>query len=178
MDFNYEVRVPKDRVAVVIGTKGATRQELIKKLKVSISIDSEDGMVQLKSDDGLKLMIAKDVVKAISRGFSPEVALKLIKEDYFLDLIDITDFVGDKKNQLARVRSRLIGREGKARKTIGAIADCDVVVYGKTVGIIGKHQYVVMVRRAIETLIAGNKHGSVYKWLEEKSVALRKAEYE
>ena len=167
MEFDYEVRVPKDRVAVVIGKEGATRKELVSKLKIHIFVDSEEGIVTLKSDDGLKLMIAKDIIKAIARGFNPEIALKLLNEDYFLDVVDITDFVGDRKSQFDRVRARLIGREGKARKTLAAISDTDVVVYGKTVAIIGKNQFVVLARRAVETLIFGNKHGSVYKWLEE-----------
>ena len=177
MEFNYEMRVPKERVAVLIGKGGETRKLLVEKLDVGLSIDSQEGIAELTADDGLKLMVAKDVVKAIARGFNPEVALKLLHEDYFLDIINITDFVGDKKNQLARVKARVIGREGKARKTMAVVSDCEVVVFGKTVGIIGKYQYVSLVRRAVETLISGNKHGYVYKWLEEKCVELRKQEY-
>jgi len=176
MQFDYEIRLPKERVAVLIGTKGETKRLLMDKLDVKLSIDSKEAIATLESDDGLKLMIARDVVKAISRGFNPEIALKLLHEDYFLDIIDITDFVGDRKNKMDRVRARVIGREGKARKQIALVSDCDVVIYGKTVGIIGKHKYVALVRRAIETLISGNKHSYVYKWLEEKCSNLRKEE--
>ena len=31
-----------------------------------------------------------------------QLLLKLLKEEYLFDLIDITDFVGDKKNRLER----------------------------------------------------------------------------
>jgi ribosomal RNA assembly protein len=176
MEFRYEVRVPKDRVAVVIGKKGVTRRLLSKKLDVKLRVEADEGLVVIDSDDSLKLMVAKDVIKSIARGFNPNIALYLIKEDFMVDFIDIADFVGAKKNQLERVRSRLIGTEGKARRNLSNLADCDVVIYGKTISIIGKHQYVAILRRAVETLISGNKHASVYRWLEERTHKLRREE--
>ena len=39
---------------------------------------------------------------------------------------------------------------------------------GKTVGIIGEAEKVMLARRAIESILAGATHSSVYKWLEKK----------
>lgn len=167
-EFNYELKVPKDRVAVLVGVGGSTRKKLVSSLKVKVFIDSKEGVVNINSDDGLKLMVAKDVVRAIARGFNPEVALNLIREDYMLDVIDITDYTGRSKKKLYGVKGRLIGQEGKTRKNIKYIAGVDMVVYGKTVSLIGEYSRVSYVRRAIEILISGSRHGYAYKWLEEK----------
>ena len=38
-----------------------------------MKIDSEDGIVDLLGDDSLNLLIAQSVVKAIGRGFNPDI---------------------------------------------------------------------------------------------------------
>ena len=72
------------------------------------------------------------------------------------------------KNDLVRIKSRLIGTEGRARKTIEDLAKVDVSVYGKTVCIIGKTDDVILARHGIVNLLAGSKHGNVYSYLEKK----------
>ena len=41
-------------------------------------------------------------------------------------------------------------------------------VYGKTISILGRPENVTTARKAIESLLAGSPHASVYKWLEKK----------
>jgi ribosomal RNA assembly protein len=172
MEFSQDVKVPQDRVAVLIGKAGVTKKLLMSKLKVHLDIDSDEGVVLLSANDGLDLMIAKDVVKAIARGFNPEVALELLKEGNFFDLIDLADYLGKSQNKMQRVRSRIIGSEGKARRHLSNISGVEIVVYGKTVGLIGESQRVRLVHRAIETLLSGSKHGYVYKWIDEEIAKL------
>ena len=47
-------------------------------------------------------------------------------------------------------------------------------MYGKTIGIIGEAEKVMLARRAVESLLAGATHTSVYKWLEKKKRELER----
>jgi len=167
MEFSDILRVPKDRVAVLIGKKGETRNLLCSRLKVRIFIDSIEAEVKIVSDDSLNLMIAKAVVKAVGRGFNPEIALKLVDERYAFDIIDMTFFTKS-KSRLLTIKARIIGQEGKSRKNISRITGTDIVIYGKTVGVIGPVENVATAKRAIDALLSGRKHATVYHWLEDK----------
>ena len=48
------------------------------------------------------------------------------------ELIELKSFVGKKANQQRRIRSRIIGSEGKIRKRIEALTDSEITVYGGT----------------------------------------------
>ena len=48
-----------------------------------------------------------------------------------------------------------------------------ISVYGKTIGIIGQLEHIPNARKAIEALLAGRKHGTVYKFLERKRKEMR-----
>jgi len=168
MEFSYDLKMPKGRVGVIVGTKGTVKRLLEKKLGVQIRINSEDGMVYVTSQDSLKLMMAKDIIKAISRGFNPDVALMLLNDEYSLDIINIPDVIGNSKSRLIVVKSRLIGSEGKSRKNISRLTGVDMVIYGKTVALIGPTERVAVTRRAVEGLLMGRKHATIYKWLEDK----------
>ena len=101
----------------------------------------------------------------------------LIKTDYSLEVIDIEEYTGT-KNHLQRVRGRLIGTEGKARKTIEALTECYVSIYGRTVAIIGNVENVALARKAVEGLLKGSKHGNIYKWLEKRRKEIIQKEFE
>ena len=76
------------------------------------------------------------------------------------------------------MKGRIIGAEGKSRRTIEELTETNVSVYGKTVSIIGLAEGVDMARRAIETLLSGSPHANVYKWLEKKRRELKRAYFE
>ena len=71
-EFSYEVKIPKERVAVLIGIKGETKRQIEQATQVKMDIDSEEGDVVITGDDGLALFSAREVIKAIGRGFNPE----------------------------------------------------------------------------------------------------------
>ncbi|ASJ04681.1 MULTISPECIES: KH domain-containing protein [Thermococcus] len=167
------VRIPKDRVAVVIGKKGQTKKEIERRTKTKIEIDSETGEVFItatkETDDPLAVWKARDVVMAIGRGFSPERAFRLFNEGEVLEVVNLTDVViGNDKNALPRVRGRIIGRKGRTREIIEEMSGADVSVYGKTVAIIGNPIQVEVAKTAIEKLAKGSPHGVVYKYLERR----------
>jgi len=166
-EFQYELKVPKERVAVLIGKNGATKKLLEKATKTQIDIDSNEGDVFVKGEDALGLFSTNEIIQAIGRGFNPEIALLLLHQDYSFELISLNEYTKS-KNTLHRIKARIIGSEGKARRLIEGLTDCHISVYGKTIGIIGKIEKVPLARRAIESLLGGSPHANVYKWLEKQ----------
>ena len=164
--FLYAVRVPKERIPVIIGTAGATKKMLQETLEVTLDIDSEEGDVQISGEDALSLFTAREIVKAIGRGFNPEVALDLQKQDYALEIVDLKEYASTTK-ALLRKRGRVIGEKGRARSTIENLTDTKISVYGKTIGIIGRIEDANAARRAVEALLEEATHAGVYKTLEK-----------
>lgn len=175
-EFSYDLKVPKDRVAVLIGPKGQTKKELEAQTKTRIIVDSKEGDVKLQGKDSLALFALRGVVKAIGRGFNPEFAQLLLKQDHVLEVVDISEYGGKEKNHLVRLRGRVIGADGKARTTIERVTETFIVVYGKTIGIIGTTERAMLARRAMEALLEGSTHASVYKWLEKSAKKVRREE--
>ena len=173
-EFSYELKIPKDRVAVLIGKNGSVKAELETETKTKISVDSKEGDIVVSGEDALLLYSAREVIKAIGRGFNPDVAKLLLKQDYAFELITITDFVGE--NHVVRVKGRIIGSDGKARRIIEELTDSHISVYGKTVGIIGTHESLSAAKRAVEALLSGSPHSSIYKFLEKRRREMKRDE--
>ncbi|MFP4423754.1 MAG: KH domain-containing protein [Candidatus Woesearchaeota archaeon] len=173
--YTHELKIPKERVAVIIGKEGETKKELESDTGSKIDIDSHEGDVHVSCEDPVNLLTAKEVVKAIGRGFNPDIARLIIKQDTAFELLNILDYVKTKKD-IIRLKGRIIGAEGKSRKTIEDLTDVHISVYGKTVGIIGDTQRVTVARRAIESLLSGSPHSKVYHWLEKQRRELKKME--
>jgi len=178
------LRIPRERVGVLIGKKGQTKREIEERTKTRIEVDGETGEVFItsteKTDDPLAVWKARDVVMAIGRGFSPERAFRLFNEGETLEVVNLTDIIiGNDKNALPRVRGRIIGRKGRTREIIEEMSGADVSVYGKTVAIIGNPLQVEVAKTAIEKLAKGSPHGVVYKYLErrKKDLELESSNY-
>ena len=172
------VKVPKERVAILIGPKGEVRRYIEDRTGVKLDIDSKDGSVVVHeevAEDPFIAMRAAEIVKAIGRGFAPEHAFALTRDDYYFHLMDITDYVGKKPNHVRRVRARLIGTEGKSRRVLEELSECHISVYGNTVGIIGDEWGSNVARRAIDMLLSGSEHRTVYGYLEKMRRAKRLA---
>jgi ribosomal RNA assembly protein len=166
-EFSYELRIPKERVAVLIGKKGETKRGIEHETKTKLTINSQEGDIKIVGGDALLLYLCREIIRAIGRGFNPDVARQLLKSDYAIEFISITDFARN-PNDLERLRGRVIGEGGKSRRTIEELAQVTICVYGKTVGIIGPADYIVDARKAIESLLTGSSHALVYKILEKK----------
>ncbi len=171
-EFSYDLKIPKERVAILIGKEGATKKQLEEETMTKLNIDSEEGDVFISGDDAIQLYNAREVVKAISRGFNPEAALLLLKGDYMFELINLPDLIKT-KNSMIRLKGRVIGHEGKTRRIIEEMTDCQVSVYGKTIGIIGRAEQIGFAKQAVDSLLEGSPHASVYKWLEKKRRYMR-----
>jgi len=163
------IKIPDERIGVLVGPKGSTKRTLEEKTGAELDVDSETGSVTVTSgEDPLQSMRLVDTVQAIARGFSPERAMTLLDEDILmLDVMDLSN-VAHTKNGMARIKGRIIGKDGRTRETMERLTNAMISVYGKTVSIIGNPDQIRVARTAIEMLIDGAPHGSVYGYLEKK----------
>ncbi|MBI2665062.1 RNA-processing protein [Candidatus Woesearchaeota archaeon] len=166
-ELSYELKIPLERVAVLIGKDGETKKQIEDATKSKLQI-SPEGDVLMTGTDGLTLFITKEVVLAVGRGFNPKKALLLLKTDYVLEIINMTDIAGKNKNMLERLKGRVIGTGGKAREEVERLTDTHVSVYGKTIAIIGEVNQVHLARQAMAMLLEGAMHKTVYQFLEKK----------
>ena len=170
------VRIPKERVAVLIGTKGTQRRKLEEQTHCKLLVDSNEGEVIIRGE-AVDVYNTVPVVKAIGRGFNPEIATALLKDNMTLKIVDIKDFAKN-KNAIARIKSRIIGTDGKCRTTIEDMTDCKLSIYGRTIGIIGEFEMAEVAQEAVENILRGSRHGNVYAWLEQKKKKVFEDRYE
>ncbi|MEZ0394029.1 MAG: KH domain-containing protein [Desulfurococcaceae archaeon] len=173
----YE-RVPLERIGVLIGKDGAVKKEIEDRTGTKLSVDSTTGSVVIEparpttnADDVLR---ARDVVRAIALGFSPDRAFRLLDEDQVLVVIDLKEYVGDKPNHIERIIGRIIGEEGKTRRIVEEVTGTYVSVHGTTVAIIGDYESSDIAKNAVELLINGKPHAVVYRYLEDRMRALKR----
>lgn len=168
------VKVPDDRIGVLIGSGGETMREIEERAEVRLDIDSESGNVRIeKVGDPVKGLKGPEIVKAIGRGFAPEEALRLLEDDMMMfEIVDI-GAASRNKNDLRRHKGRLIGEDGRTRELMEELTGASVTIYGSTLAIIGGPRQVEAVREAAEMILDGAPHGSVYSYLEDKRNELK-----
>jgi ribosomal RNA assembly protein len=167
-----QVKIPLDRIGVLIGQKGIVKEELEKKSGSNIRVDSAEGEVSIESSeagDPLKALRVAEAIKAIGRGFSPENAVALLDDDHLL--FDVISLARLSPKTLNRVKGRVIGRNGQTRRAIEDLAGVKISVFGKTVSLLGQSHQIQTAREAITMLIQGAPHSAVYSFLERKQSA-------
>lgn len=176
-------KVPRDRIGALIGPEGRVKENIESRLSVELTIDSEAGDVTItlaKEDEDPSLLLrAKEVVTAIGRGFSPDRAFRLIRdEDAALEIIDLRELFGRSLSDIQRIKGRIIGQEGKTRRIIEELTEADVSVHGYTVSIIADVDQMEVAREAIQMLLRGSQHSTVYRFLHRKRRELKKKKLE
>lgn len=164
------VRIPEERIAVLIGTAGAVKKAVELKSGSHLVVDRDDNSVLVTSppeSDPWGAMKARDVVLAIGRGFSPERAFRLFGGEHYLSILDMKEISGKRtKDALRRLRARLIGEHGRARERLEELSGCSVSIYGSSVALIGTAEQLDRGVRGIKLLLRGSEHGAVYSYLE------------
>ncbi len=155
-----EIKIPEQRKGVLIGEKGLVKTEIGKKTNTVISID--DG-IEIEGE-ALDVLKAKEIIKAIGRGFSPEKAFKLLDDEFRLIIINLEQ---ETDKRMRRMFSRIIGRNGRCKRKVEMRTNTDICIYGKTVSIIGDWRNVEKASEVIDLLLRGKPHSYVYKRLEE-----------
>jgi len=173
------IRIPQDRVGTLIGTKGETKKMLQRISGIKIEVDTEGEVIiydDAETADPLMALKIIDVIKAIGRGFAPDRATRLFDDDEYLEVVDLKEFVGGRNNQLSRIRGRLIGKDGKTRQIIEDLTGVYMTIYGNTVAMIGNSISLPVAKHAVELILNGSEHATVYHYLESQRPRLRIAE--
>ena len=171
MIFQQVIKIPKDRIGVIIGKNGKVKGQIEDKCSVTIEVDSEYGDTIISAGsmpvEEMEPFKAVEIVSAIGKGFSPERAYRLLGEEEVLQLIDLRDYAGKSPNSLSRIKGRIIGEAGKSRKTIEDLSGSYISVYGHTVAIIGTFEEIKLATEAVTLLSKGRSHANVYNMLQE-----------
>ncbi len=138
------------------------KSELEKSLNIEIKIQGRK--VEIKGS-ALEEYEASIILDAINSGFSAKKALLLKDESKIFRTLNIKDFT--KKKNLEEVRARIIGKDGKTKKTIENIADCDITIRDNTISIIADSESIEELITAITSLIKGTKQSNTYRYLEK-----------
>jgi ribosomal RNA assembly protein len=169
MIFEKLVRIPVDRVGALIGKSGEAKSKIERVCSVRLDIDSDTGetlIIGKGSIDDIQPFKAVEIVTAIGRGFSPQNAMRLLKGENSLYVIDLKEFAGKSPTQIERIKGRIIGEGGKARINMENLSGSSISVYGKTVAIIGTPHQLKLAVNAITSLSRGSMHGTVFNKLE------------
>lgn len=177
------MKIGKNRIAVLIGKDGKIKKEIEKTLGVKINIDSNTGNCEVTPiiDDPnyipLNVYTAQKIVNAINRGFNPAKAMKLLEENYDIEVFNLLSILGRSEKHIKRVKGRIIGRSGEMRRAIERFAESFVSIYGKTVSVIAIYEDLQIARKAVNMLIKGMPHHVVLKYLENKYNEKKKEQF-
>lgn len=176
----FSLKIPQDRVAVLIGTDGETLQKLKKASGCDLEVESETGEVTIHDESSTNTYNSfrmRDVIKAIARGFTPEKSLSLLEDDMYYEELDIRDFTGKSSQRVQEVRARVIGSKGKTRRLVEELTGCHLSIKGNTVGMIGDLEGLKIAHKAVSMVLQGSEHSTVYSFLERKQKDLKMARY-
>lgn len=144
------------------------QRTLEQQLRVKMTIAGRKVTVE---GNALDEYIALSILEALAFGFTLKQALSLKDEETLFRKIHIRDFT--RRKNLKDVRSRLIGREGKTRRTIEEISNCEVIIGESEVGIIGSAESIDAATQAAINIIKGSKQANAYKYLERMNAEKR-----
>ena len=67
VEYSYELKVPKNRVAVIIGKEGSIKKEIEESTNTKLDIDSKEGDVVASGEDALGLYTAREIIRSNRR---------------------------------------------------------------------------------------------------------------
>lgn len=174
------VPVEPSRISVIIGKSGRNKARLEEGFNVELEVDVRNSVVYIVPKENVtpfQVMKAKQAVEAISLGFSVEDALLLTDDMIYFEIIDLTD-VARNRRDLERIKARVIGSEGKFKKTLEEMTGAKIVVGEKKIGIIGDYEQAKLARETIEIIINGKSHQTALNHLKMESRRLKRRRIE
>ncbi len=156
------VKIPVERVKVLVGEHGATKKRIERRCNVELVIDPE-GEIEIVGE-AADIYFVRDVIKAIGRGFPSQASLKLLESEFGLYIIQMKEFAHTEK-AISRLKGRVIGENGKIKMQIEEATDSFLSIYGNTVGIISRIDTMDYAKEAISMILNGARHTSVLAYL-------------
>ena len=139
---------------------------LKEKLGVLFSIKGKQVTIE---GTALKEYDACLVLEAMDFGFDRKEAFLLTNEAFVFRKIPIKNFT--RRKNLEEVRGRIIGTEGRTKRTIENVSGCAIVVHDNAVGVIGPAERIEETTTTLTNLIRGTKQANVYRFLEKMNAA-------
>ncbi|MEM2956298.1 MAG: KH domain-containing protein [Candidatus Pacearchaeota archaeon] len=140
------------------------KNKIEKTLDISIKIEKESVIIKSKQENMLSEYVAKKIIEAIDFGFDFDEVVQLKEEDCMFEKINLKDYV--RQSRLKDVLGRIIGKKGKAIRTLSDLSDCFIKIKGHNIAIIGKTEDVKTALLSLKKLIRGAPHSKVYAYLE------------
>lgn len=109
-------------------------------------------------------VMASQVLHALNYGIPYSEAITIKTEGKVFETINIKEHTRQKK--LERVRGRVIGKNGKALKTLSELTDSAMELKENTIAVVVAPENLQRTTEAVIAIIKGAKHGAVYKELE------------
>jgi len=108
---------------------------------------------------------AEKVIDALNFGFPYQDAISIKTEDKEFEILNIKEYT--KSHNLERVRARIIGKAGRALKTLSKLSKCSFELKDNKLGIIGYPEKLKLAQESAMSLIKGTKHSNVYQFMEK-----------
>ena len=86
------------------------------------------------------------------------------------------DYVGKKDAHVRRLKSRVIGREGKTKRVLEELTDSKISVYGHTISIISDMVKMNILKKSVDMLLTGSKQATVYRFVETQMRELKRSQ--
>ena len=137
------------------------KQNLEKALNVKITNRGKEVTIDGTAEDEF---MAEQTITALNFGFPYSDTMLIKSEGFLLEILNIKEYT--KKNDLKSVRARIIGKGGKALKTLSDLTNSAIELKNNKVGVIADPEELKRTTEAIIAIIKGAKHGAVYKELE------------
>jgi ribosomal RNA assembly protein len=152
-------KIPSEKIIRIIKNK----KNLEEKLNIRISINGK--IVEIKGtpeDEYIAVM----VIDALNFGFPFKDAISIKEQEKVLEIVNIKEYTIRKTN-LERIRARIIGKKGKALKTLSDLTNCSLELKENKVGIIGEPENITSAIEGVIEIVQGSRHGNVYKGIEK-----------
>lgn len=165
--MEQEITMTDRRAAEIMSEK-----KLISKLKeMGVNIEKDGNTISLHSDGAFNGLLAKNVLIAFNRGFDAKTSANLLDGNFDIAVINISDYASSKKRQI-ELKGRVIGNRGIIKTRIMKDTSCWIKVYGKTVSIIGPVETIGIAVYAIEMILNGAKHDSVFSMINKMKLEM------
>jgi ribosomal RNA assembly protein len=130
---------------------------LVKKALLDVGVKAELDLIEgsmtvrttKKTWDPYIIIKARDVIKLMARSVPYDVALRVLQDEIYCDIIKIRGLTRNKEKFVKR-RQRLLGPRGNTLKALELLTNCFIMVQGSTVSVVGHFRQLKTVRKVVE----------------------------
>lgn len=144
----------------------AHKEEIEKKLNVVIAVQGKKVTIE---GEALGEYEATNIIEAMLMGFSAREAMLLLDPLMIFRKFNIKDHT--RRKDMKEVRGRIIGTEGKTKRTMEDVSGCFIEIDENVIGMIGPADNIENASTALINLIKGSKQSNIYSFLERMNTS-------